>query len=819
MNDKFLNLKKLFHEKISLGQEVDDQIIEQLDEILYSINSLEIQDLRQQSATLSYELHDLGSNSVAYLMLLLFNKLEAVSFKPTRKASQFNSIEINDSDVAFFMKYFESCFDSCDNGIRILDFKPPSLSENEKVKVYSSTRSLLDKFVAEPINPNELNADIPPRMVCLALSRVLSSHFNCQHEFYIQFCSILQRMNRDGLFQESRDCAEEALLCSHNSNEIYFGYYVKLSLYTSQMNVIDSLINCCLLLTSLCQEKIISHELIEKLYIEIFLALRTFNFYDYAKDIYYKHIVNLNLNEFDKQKCDLALLYLNLMESNPETIKKSDVYIKLNKNKILNFGKSSLTPWFAFICNLKTNFPDQFSDAIALKEFEEIIVNILPSAEINALRNKILKGRPEGKEVVRAGLENLVRTRNSPDFIHEVNQLVVTANRVIETSIKTRDIEGILLAHQLKSDGSVYFDKSHIQPDNNVIQYDFNVDLKNTSRFKKYLEFVERSLSVTSPKQFVWIGFNNDKLYCVIFEGGSFTFCDYVLSTNKKEIIDWIKVHLPELAFVDTPDTGSPFVTREDFWAKECNSIISTLPCIDIPISSSELVLFCDVEFSSFPHNMIKTNGSIVALNQAIHSPLSFDNYLQSKSVTVDIKNIFAWAPTVEKDMAISIAFSKLKDELGTNGINYDENLMPNPSCDINIFISHGGRDGNSGFCGLYPTSGKSYMTDKIFGHGKVAILFVCHSGSIVENHYSNSTHTLIKNLLKSGYETVISPSWSLNVSIPGIWAKEFINSLKSKKNITESVYQANLLIHNHYLSPSASTAMHIFGNGDVKCA
>jgi len=315
------------------------------------------------------------------------------------------------------------------------------------------------------------------------------------------------------------------------------------------------------------------------------------------------------------------------------------------------------------------------------------------------------------------------------------------------------------------------------------------------------------------------MGFKNDKLYCVIFENNIFTFCDYVESTNKREIFDWIKVHLPNLAFEDTPNTGSFFITREDYWAKEHDSIISALPSIDIPISTNELVLFCDVEFSSFPHNMIKSNEKIISVHQGISSPLSFDNHLKYQSEKVNTKNIFAWAPIVENDMAISIAFSKLKEELDHCDVIYDENLIPNPTGDINIFISHGGRDGDSGFCGLYPTSGKAYITDTIFGNGKVAILFVCHSGSIVENCYSSSTHSLVKKLLKSGYKAVISPSWSLNVSIPGIWTKEFIKSLDFKMNISESVHKANLLVQNKYLSPSASSAMHLFGNSDIKSA
>lgn len=718
------------------------------------------------------------------------------------------------------MKYLESCFKSCSKaGIRILDFEMPTLAESKEDKVYSSTRAMLDKYVIEPINLKELNADMPPRAICLGLSRILSHKFNCQHEFYIQFSSILQRMNRDGLYQEARDYAEEALLCSHNSNEIYFGYYVRFSIYTSQMNVIDSLMNCCFLLTSLCQEKTIYHELMEKVYIEFFLALRNFNFFKYAKEIYGKYIVSRNLDEFDKQKCDLALLYLSLMESHPDTIKKSEQYVRINKSKIVNFGKSSLAPWFAFICNLKLNFPDEFTNAVALKDFEREIIDIIPSDEINNLQDKISKGRPNAKEVLKSGLKNLDRTRNAPDFIHEVNQLVVTANRVIETSIKAKDIEGVLLAHQLKSDGSVYFDKILIQPKSNIIQHTFNLDAGNSSRFEKYLEHVEMSLSQTTSRQFVWMGFKNDKLYCVVFENDKFTFCDYVESTNKKEILDWIKIHLPNLAFEDTPSTGSPLITREDFWATDHDSIIRALPCIDIPISSSELVLFCDVEFSSFPHNMIKTNGKIIAVHQGISSPLSFDNYLKYKSETVNTKNIFVWAPIAEEDMAILIAFSKLKEELGDSDVSYDENLFPSPNGEINVFVSHGGRNGDSGFCGLYPTSGKAYMIDTFFGNGKVAILFVCHSGSIVENYYSNSTHTLVKKLLQSGYEAVISPSWSLNVLIPGIWTKEFIRSLNSKNNIAESVYKANLIVQNQYLSPSASTAMHLFGNGDIKCA
>ncbi|EGM76780.1 hypothetical protein Rhein_3017 [Rheinheimera sp. A13L] len=816
MDDKINDLKNLFLQSISLGHNVNDEILSNIDALLYLFNRSDINILRQKSAKLSYELHELGVASVPYFILLLFNKLEAVSFKPRLKR---NSPDSN-FDEDLFMDFFKQCFESCsETGIRILTFNLPSNYEIDEISIYCSTRSLLDKFISEPINTNELKADLPPRAICLGVSKVLSHKFNCQHEFYIQFSSILARMNRDGLYQEARDWAEEAVICSYEYQELYYGHYVKFSLYTSQMNVIDSLLNCCLLLTALCEEERVCDELMNKLYVEIFLALRTFNFFEYAKDVYKNYIVNIKLQEYELQKCDLAMLYLRLMENDETVVAGAERYIRINKENIIKFGKSSLLPWFAFICNVKEVFHDSSIGSEIINEFEHEIIQQLPAVEVKSIKDKILRGQLGGKDSLIFGLKNLSRTRNRADLIHEVNQLVVTASRVIESSIESSDIEGVLLGHQLKSDGSVYLKESLMVPDNGVIQQIFNLDSQNSARFDNYIRYVKNSLFDASSKQFLWIGFNHEKLYCVILEGGDFVHCGYIESTSKNEISHWLKSRLSTLAFEDTPNTGSYFITREDFWLEESNSIIESLPCIDIPLSSKEVVLFSDVQFSSFPHNMIKSHGKIMTLERGISSPLSFDNYLSYKKSKFNSKSVYAWAPISEGDMAISIAFSKLKEEMVATNIVYDEGLIPNPSQDINIFISHGGRNGSSGFRGLYPTSGKAYDTDKVFGIGKVAILFVCHAGSIVENVYSNSTHTLVKKLLRNGYEAVISPSWSLNVSIPGVWTKEFLKSMNSGLNISQAVHNANLIVNDCYLSPSASAAMHLFGNDEITCA
>ncbi|SON51449.1 protein of unknown function [Vibrio tapetis subsp. tapetis] len=95
-------------------------------------------------------------------------------------------------------------------GIRILNFKLPYLDESEKLNIYCCTRSMLDKYVSEPIDVSELNAEMPPRAICLGISKVLSKKYDCQHEFFIQFSSILEKLEwTRAICQEARVHAEE----------------------------------------------------------------------------------------------------------------------------------------------------------------------------------------------------------------------------------------------------------------------------------------------------------------------------------------------------------------------------------------------------------------------------------------------------------------------------------------------------------------------------------------------------------------------------------------------------------------------------------
>ncbi|KMJ45238.1 hypothetical protein AB204_09950, partial [Xenorhabdus khoisanae] len=174
------------------------------------------------------------------------------------------------------------------------------------------------------------------------------------------------------------------------------------------------------------------------------------------------------------------------------------------------------------------------------------------------------------------------------------------------------------------------------------------------------------------------------------------------------------------------------------------------------------------------------------------------------------------WAPVENSDWAIQIAYGKISDEFTDQEMTKVDTL--NSKCDlnedINIFISHGGNDDLYGFKSISTGSGL-YILDEaeIFGTGKIAILFICHSGSSKASWYASKINSLIDKVLSLGYEAVIAPAWSYNVTLAGLWTSTFISALRNGNNIIKSNYIANIKVKEKFVGIGAYAAMHVFGN------
>ena len=157
---------------------------------------------------------------------------------------------------------------------------------------------------------------------------------------------------------------------------------------------------------------------------------------------------------------------------------------------------------------------------------------------------------------------------------------------------------------------------------------------------------------------------------------------------------------------------------------------------------------------------------------------------------------------------------SKLEDVIKDHNLEVRNELsIEKPLAGDMIFLcAHGGCD--------ISTTEVFYVDDKpildtlpCIGVGKVAILFICFSGTISRSLYDNAMHTLVKQLILKGYCSVVAPMWSLYTDVITPWLSTFLVEMENGEYIIDAVYKANMALKNEFVAPSAWACLHLFGN------
>ncbi|MBJ8869718.1 hypothetical protein I5421_05145 [Citrobacter braakii] len=803
MNMKYL--KELLIRKKSLHENVDDLIIKEMLSLFQELKNNELDEIRIFISNLSHELHKhepLSISILAFFSLKYINKIIDID------GYSFPRGECEGVDSDEYMKFLENCFLAFPNDeIRIFSNNLNSVNIPDELGFYNINATLLDKCISTPFVEGEFNADLGMALMTLAISHHYSYKHNLQHEFYIQFGSVLSRLSIDGYSQLARDLSEDALYCSFDKKELYYGFYVKFIMYTSQKNILDSLLSLSLLITSFNKTRI-NQELKNKILVELFILLRDSGLVSIARRYYIDVISTLDVEEYESQKCQLAYFNLSILERDEKVIDDIKKYLSDKIEDILRFHDGAIIPWFVSLRNLMKIFPNNSEK----KYFNDIIFkleNCLDKKVKIQLEESVLGVSEDLKISLIKKMDNLSKTRNKDDYVYEVNSLLPLANNLIDFSIKNKDIEGILLAHKIKSDASILFKGDQIESINGMIRIDPNN--YKSDRFKLNEHYKSTISKLKDDTSYFWVGFNNSKLYALILNGKELEYIGYVQSANLIDFDKWDNEYIEKMGFHDSP-SNDIFVPNEELWKIEKNEIIQSLPNFEIKNINfnKKIIIFPDVKMLGIPFNLIKINDEILGSKHILSVPFSIENFTP-KVINDDF---YLWAPINQNDFAITMAYSGIERNINKDEVRCDISDTPTPNADVNIFISHGGKDNTMGFYGVYPTEGKTFNIDKLFGTGRVAILFICHSGSIVKNPHSNSNNTLITKLIESGYDTIISPSWSLHIAIPPIWLPEFIFWLKNGLNVSEANFKANKKVENLFISPKASMAMHVFGNG-----
>lgn len=795
------------------SQDQDPTELQRLLDIVYNkiYESKNPDTVRIYISKLSQVFHKIGDNTAAILAFTLMKKLNDINgvtitkqipndVKPEIDSLTIfieNEIVINNGEFNFFKN------------------KKGKTSLGKR-KLYSTALYMLKYFLREPTKEND---DIAIPMVLLINIWEISPKLGRLYEFYIMYCSLLHRLHFCQQNQRVRDLAELSILLGLKNKTLHYSFYIKMAIYSRQLNVIDALLSAQLMLHGYNYTHKENELFLSKSLLELFISLRNFRLFPLAEEVKKAHD-KLNVDDlYHKHQFDMALFNMKLLMDDKEIFTLVHEYLK--NNDVLEFDIASGTPWLVLLLNLKRKNKTIFENSLYLTESLnrlEAHKEINQGSVIIDYKNSMSSNIEENKKAVLKGISYILKSRSYIDIGYELTTLQPLVLNLLKNSIKSIDYEGILIAHALSA-GPIGFDINHEHTTMKLFPIKEGDDIPLLTVFNDYSNHISKLIEKSKQSVFLWIGICDEFCYSLSLKQGVFSL--YVNNTFvRDDLKEWETSQTELLAFNDQPNLTSILDSNYNHWEKESQLIMNGLPILTDISKASDIILFRDVNIAYLPPNLIKTtSGSLLSELAPLHTPPSVEFYLKSENFNAETGNIKLWAPIEEGDIAINIAFDKIKYLFDDDSLLKITSLDPKNELnrDINIFISHGGKDEFYGFKSISPADNKYFIEEKsIFGTGKIAILFICHSGSSKSSMYATKLDGLVSKVLDLGYECVLAPAWSYNVILTGIWTRSFIDSLNAGKDLSESTYHANMSVKSDYPNIGAYAAMHIFGNNGL---
>ena len=766
--------------------------------------------IRTKLLDLSSAIHDIGEPAIIILLKYLLDNLENIN-TPSVLVSTALEVDVNIEDVSSFL--MNDLIENAERNINFFNHKKGRSSLGKK-KLYIGLRMVFEHFLKEGGGD-----DISTALTVMVNMWELSKKNDRLHEFYIYFNSLLHKLHFLGKNQLARDLSELALILSLKDKVFHYSFYIRMANYARQRNIIDSLLSANMLLFGINLSGKEYDLFLSKMLLELFILLRNFQFYPYAervRDARTKLIVD---DEYDLHQFDMAYFNMLLLSRSDELFEI--IQRHLEENDVMKFGKNAGIPWLALLHNLHKLDSAKFKSNNKLVDLYTILLNDEDIKNEPLIKN-IIQGLEDdvskNKEIVKRHIKDIQRSRNHKDVNYEITAIRPLVFNLLKNSIIKKDVEGALIAHSLMSDTSYlpicedvfglgYYPIKILDED------------KLDSIYDNYMSYLDLIIAESAEKQFLWIGCTEYFSYSISLYKGIFS----VLKNDnlkRSDARNWSENEIDKFAFNDQPSMNEILQSKEEFWFNESTELLKKTPPLMSNIECEEVVIFRDTEISIIPMNLLtKNSGAPLCDDHVIITPRSVTEYINDREKIIDACKIKLWAPVENSDFAIQMAYSKISDEFTDEEMIKIDSLDPKIELnqDINIFISHGGKDDLYGFRSISTGSGL-YVTDEnlIFGTGDLAILFICHSGSSKASWYSNKLNTLIDKVLSMGYTTVIAPAWSYNVMLAGIWSRTFIDAFKNGKNVAESNYFANMAVKEKFVGVGAYAAMHVFGNGKL---
>lgn len=642
---------------------------------------------------------------------------------------------------------------------------------------------------------------------------------------FYSYNNILDRLNTSGFSQYARDLVEGLLIVGYNEGLEADAYFSACRAYTGANNVIGGAlfyyISLCVINKKAQQ---INKKFAFDLYWQYLKLCRAYG-------IYPKDDIDKVIDLFEKIKGDkydrmsfYHTLYYTRLRANKDTGKLvADVAEFLDSNREAFFEnlEHGAMPWIALLVSLKEVLPDQ--------DFSVVMPYVIAARQVaSKVGNELLFDLLEETNLSNSLKElqyKLQNTRNTSDYTMDNENAMIVAKKLLNQAFLENNPSDFLLSMSPKTDFSMVL--PNVEVDGIFKRFDIkDVDGNELNSIYNSPDVVNHLICTDDHDIIYWIGRGKKEfLIMTLFEG------QYSMSGKinllRENVKDTVGGKIAGLRYERTiKDAVGLYVKSDEELEQEGQNLAVSLKeySVTVPKGSERLIFIKDLEIASYPHNLFveEATGVFVSTNKPCCNALSTE-VLFKTNTSDPLPEKFSksfWIPYGAEELTFDMIHGKLEDVIREHGIDVQNTLtLENPiSADITMLCAHGGSD---------ISNTEVFYVDKkpiidilpCIGIGKVAILFVCYSGSISRTSFDNAMHALAKKMIIKGYSSVVAPMWSLNIDIIKPWLSVFLDSMENGEYIIDAVFKANMSVKQEFVAPSAWACLHLFGNPYTRVA
>lgn len=816
--EDLLNYEYFIEPNVDISNEIAETIKYELSDLFSRLSRANYvtADERAQLFAATFKSRNVG---YAHLMHYLLTTFSSLKYKIQQDEKGFGGGDPK-LDAAALLRRLGPHFTG---KLKLLDFIMPDIfTDNEAKTLIDYSTIIFDELAYRQLEEDDLRT----LSTSLLILQGYRTKYRTKEIFYKAASNFVDMLNNSGYFQKARDLAEDILQLSIKRMDHQHAWLILFNCYTFQNNMRDAAINGGLLLSSIKPLRALSYDLAINISLALMKFCRNFQYHEYAVYVYLE-LKRQKLRPYDNLR--IASVYFNVLMMNGKwkELEELPLFVDENKELMSTLGEIGVAPMLGIFLNLKR----LVETGITFSEIDidgniNKLKSFMTSEGFKRLEAKIIGEHTNIKEQFIKALVRLGETRDIHDYVNETKQLSVQASNLIRFGIERNDVESILLTSRILSDQTLNFiAPTHINPEGDLSK---TSDPKLEENLKNYLLVFMRKLKLQEGQLFLWLfNYEDQVAYIAVSHTGE---------TIIKNLGRWLRPELTRWTtnitnFHFNADNKSFIDYDEPVQRNEHDRLLQQylIYSLDISIPFNELLVSNSIELSSWPHNLLISQGNFISCEKPVTNIISPEYFIGRKQNRLPKEyKLEAWIPTEDGNMTINWGYKLLEGLLQKMNAKILITSIPDKplSGDINIFMGHGARE-FSGFKAVRTSEDKrsSILNPaRVFGSGKLAILFICNAGSSKDDVYSQQVISFSNELLRLGYASVISSFWPYDVTMSDRWLEQFLMALNFGKTVSQAVFAANHSLseydqvrNNLFLAPQGMLSMHLFGDPNLK--